>query len=812
MNWALPKAKNAANRYAQAAALCVGALILRFAFNPILGNQLPFWTFWIAAAVAVWRLGLGPAIFVSILGLVLGDYFFINPKYTSILNPPLDMALILIYLVVSAIVCTLGGLMRVACRQCQTETQAALRQKERVEQEVSERQHREAVLRGIFEIAPVGIWILDKEGYVVGSNAAGAKIWDVPRDRSQNVCDRKGWWTNSGKMIQPHEWPYARAVLHGESSFDEEVEIETFDGERKCILISSVPLRDDSGKVTGAVAVNIDITQRKEAEKELSHQKLRIGLLHEAAAQLLSPVRSDEDIATLYRRVGAFFDADIFLEYATTDQTSATRELVVSGGIPADAEARLKHLQFAQAFCSTIPERREPVHADFVHQSQEPCLELIKGLGVHTYSVHPLLVGDRLLGTLAFASRHRDSFGREDMEFFQTLAHYVGIARDRERLTRSLQTYAHDLEAAVQERTARLEESSERLRVTVETAIDGIIAIDEYGKIEMANPAAERMFGYSRQEMLKNNVSMLMPEPDHRRHNIYLETYRLTGKRTILGTGREVVGRRKDGSVFPLHLGVSESRIGKRRFFTGFLRDITEQKRAERRIRRARDELEQLSYSIIHDMRAPLRAMHSFSQILQEENAHFLDAQANDYLRRIIESAERMDQLITDAFNYTTVLREEMPISPVRPERLLNSIVESYPQFRPERANIELAPEFPPVMANRAGLTQCFSNLLTNAVKFAQPGRKPVIRVWGERRQDMVRLCVQDEGVGIASQHQNRIFHMFQKLDTESTGTGIGLALVRKVVEKMHGTIGVESEPGRGARFWIDLPPAPCTR
>ncbi len=806
MNWVLPNPTRILRRYAWAAVLSAGALLLRFAFDPVLGDRLPYWTFWVGAAIAVWRLGVGPAIFVTLAGFIAGDYFFVFPRHTIGFDSSIDIILVLVYVIVCAIICSLGGLMRVANRRSKIEAVEALTQKERVEQEAAERRHSEAVLRGILETAPVGIWVLDREGQILSSNAAGARIWGLPRAAGvREVRNYKGWWPDTGKPIQPREWAAARAILNGVNTFDEEVEIETFDGVRKCILISSVPLRDESGTITGAVAAIIDITQRKHWESEVAQEKQRIDLLHEAAAQLLSPMRTNEEIADLYRRVGDLFQADVYLEYATTDQTTVNRQLVISGGIPADAEDRLKYMQFAEAFCHTIPERREPVFANNIQQSSDPSLEVIKALGVRTYSVHPLLVGDRLLGTLAFASRHRDAFAADDKEFFQTLAHYVAIARDRSRLRRSLEAYTHDLEHSVQERTVRLEESSERLRVIVDTAIDGIIAIDENGIIEMVNPAAEKMFGYSAQELLGRNVSMLMPEPDKSRHDSYLELYRRTGRRKIVGISREVGGQCKDGTVFPLYLGVSESRVAGRRFFTGILRDITEEKRAQRRVRQARDELEQLSYSIVHDLRAPLRAMRSFSQILKDEHGPALDQEANDYLRRIIESAERMDQLVTDAFNYTTALREELPLAVVRPDQLVMSIIESYPQFHPERAQITVAAELPAVMANRAGLTQCFSNLLNNAVKFTPPDRKPVVRVRAEKRESVVRLWVEDEGVGIPLEHHHRIFEMFQKLHSDLPGTGIGLALVRKVVEKMHGKVGVESEPGRGARFWIEL-------
>jgi signal transduction histidine kinase/Skp family chaperone for outer membrane proteins len=217
------------------------------------------------------------------------------------------------------------------------------------------------------------------------------------------------------------------------------------------------------------------------------------------------------------------------------------------------------------------------------------------------------------------------------------------------------------------------------------------------------------------------------------------------------------------------------------------------------------NELEHFSYTITHDLRAPLRAMNGYAEMLMEEAGKFLGAQAQEYIRRISKSAARMDQLITDALSYSQAVKLNLELGPLDAGVILREMVESYPAFQHPKAVVEIDSSIPPVVANPAGLTQCFSNLLHNAVKFVPEGVVPRVRVHGETRNGHVRLWFEDNGIGIAPDMQSKLFVMFQRLNRRYEGTGIGLALVRKVAERMGGSIGVESQLGHGSRFWIEL-------
>ncbi|MDO8544574.1 MAG: response regulator [Opitutaceae bacterium] len=237
------------------------------------------------------------------------------------------------------------------------------------------------------------------------------------------------------------------------------------------------------------------------------------------------------------------------------------------------------------------------------------------------------------------------------------------------------------------------------------------------------------------------------------------------------------------------------------------LAEVIERRRAEAQLRELVEELEAFSYTIAHDLRAPLRAMLGFSSVLIADHTAQLDDSAREYLRRIAASAGRMDLLIVDVLNYTKVARGELELRSVDVERLLHDVIATYPALDHAGAGISVEGPLPRVLANEAALTQVFSNLLENAVKFVAPGVRPRVRVWGAEAGGRVRLWFEDNGIGIPKDAQARLFNMFVRMNRAERyeGTGIGLAIVRKAVERMGGTVGLESEEGKGSRFWVEL-------
>jgi len=218
-------------------------------------------------------------------------------------------------------------------------------------------------------------------------------------------------------------------------------------------------------------------------------------------------------------------------------------------------------------------------------------------------------------------------------------------------------------------------------------------------------------------------------------------------------------------------------------------------------------DLEAFSYSLSHDMRAPLRAMEGYTQLLRNILAEKLGPRELDFFGRIMASAERLDALIQDVLQYSRVARAPLELKAIDLEKLVAHVISDYPTLHPPAAKIDIQKPLIRVLAHEAFLTQCVSNLLSNAVKFVAPGVKPHVTIYTKLFGQDVRLFVQDNGIGIPYENQKQIFGIFQRLHANTTypGTGIGLAIVQKAVERMGGRVGLESAFGKGSKFWLQL-------
>ncbi|MBX7057065.1 MAG: PAS domain S-box protein [Leptospirales bacterium] len=359
------------------------------------------------------------------------------------------------------------------------------------------------------------------------------------------------------------------------------------------------------------------------------------------------------------------------------------------------------------------------------------------------------------------------------------------------------------------------EDLAAQLRDMADLAADAIILINERGIIQNFNRAATRLFGYSAQEAIGANVSMLMPEPDRSRHDSYLQSYRKSGEAQVIGRGREVIGRRSDGATFSLYLSVSEIGIGGRRAYLGFLHDLTALKERERELarkskelERSNEDLEQFAYVASHDLQEPLRMVGSYVQLLARRYRGKLDADADEFIEFAVEGAERMQSMINDLLAYSRVGRGQPKRSQLKLNVVLEQALKNLSMSIKERsAQIEI-PTLPELPGDETLLILLFQNLIGNALKFTLPEQQPTLKIVAQERGDFWRLAISDNGIGIDPRHQSRIFVLFQRLNDRQSyaGTGIGLAICKKIVELHGGAIGVESAPGQGSTFYFTLP------
>lgn len=368
----------------------------------------------------------------------------------------------------------------------------------------------------------------------------------------------------------------------------------------------------------------------------------------------------------------------------------------------------------------------------------------------------------------------------------------------------------HDITRRKQAETA-LQESEARMRAVFDTAVDAIVTIDEAGIIERANFAAERLFGYAEAEISGKNVSMLMPSPYREMHDSYLARYKETGEKRIIGIGREVVGLRKDGSVFPMELSVAEMHFGQRRMFTGIVRDISQRKLGEERaaalmreISSANEELTSFAYVVSHDLKAPLRAIGSLADWLSTDYADKFDDEGREHMRLLISRVHRMGALIDGILQYSRVGRVKEAQVDVDLNRLVHDVIDLLTP--PAHVQVTVRDALPTVRIEPTRIQQVFQNLISNAVKYMDKsaGR---IEIGCADEGKYWRFSVSDNGPGIDTRHFERIFQLFQTLAPRDKieSTGVGLALVKKIVEMYGGKVEVESKPGEGSTFSFTL-------
>ena len=398
--------------------------------------------------------------------------------------------------------------------------------------------------------------------------------------------------------------------------------------------------------------------------------------------------------------------------------------------------------------------------------------------------------------------------------------HLEEIVRERTaELLDSQETLRHEI--AVRKRTEQsLYKNELMLRSIVENMRDALIMLDDSATIQMFNPGAEQIFGYSAAEVVGKNINILIPDSHKSRHDTGFKNYTQLGKRNIdVWQSLEVPGKKKDGTVIPMELSISEMKLDKKSYFIGTFRDITNRKQADEKLQRYSRELERSNQALndfaaiaSHDLQEPLRKVTIFAGRLKEKYAAALDDSGKDYLMRMQKAAERMRRFIDDLLDYSRITTRARPFQAVDLEKIAREVLVDLKLRIAESGGRVDIQRLPVLDADKLQMHQLFQNLLGNALKFHRQEAPPEISVNSRPLENgFWEITVEDNGIGFNPKAVDRIFKPFERLHGHSAyeGSGMGLSICKKIVERHGGTITAKSVPQQGTAMVITLPEKP---
>ena len=349
-------------------------------------------------------------------------------------------------------------------------------------------------------------------------------------------------------------------------------------------------------------------------------------------------------------------------------------------------------------------------------------------------------------------------------------------------------------------------------------------------KFLAVNEAAVRHYGYSREEFLKMSTLEIRPAEDAAALREYVKKIAVSEHLEQSGVWRH---HKKDGTMIEAEITNHKLKFADRQAMLIVANDVTERRQAERELHQAQERLrkyaedleirvaertasleasvkslEGVLYHVAHDLRAPLRAMNGFTHLLVKNCCQEKDCQMRDFAQRIKEASELMDEKIEDLLDFGRLGHQPVTMEPVDLGALVGGVLRRMdPEIQAKKAEVKVDAPMPSVMGDPDILEQVVQNLVSNALTFVGPGDAPKIHIWAEQTEDLVCLYVEDRGIGIAPQYHEKVFGLFQKVHEPGLypGTGMGLAIAKKGMERMGGRIGLSSEPGHGSRFWTEL-------
>ena len=368
--------------------------------------------------------------------------------------------------------------------------------------------------------------------------------------------------------------------------------------------------------------------------------------------------------------------------------------------------------------------------------------------------------------------------------------------------------------------TAAIRDISDRKKATqqfqqlLESAPDAMVIVNHQGIIQLVNEQVRNIFGYENEELLNQKVEILIPKRFHDSHGQHRSGFFASPKMRPMGAGLELSGVRKNGEEFPVEISLSPIETENGKLVTAAIRDISDRKKAEQALQDSMDELNrknkelaQFAYAASHDLQEPLRTVKSFVELLEKQYSGQFDERATKYFNFITDASTRMSDLIKGLLDYSRIGRDRV-FQPVDCNRIMGDVKADLGALINEtHAELEVTPLPEKLIGSETELRLLFQNLISNAIKFRKKDAKPVIRISSESAEDSWKFSFRDNGIGIAEEHWERIFNIFQRLHNKNAyeGTGIGLAHCKKITDLHGGKIWVNSNPNEGSTFYVTL-------
>jgi PAS domain S-box-containing protein len=592
------------------------------------------------------------------------------------------------------------------------------------------------------------------------------------------------------------------------------------------------------GKIWGTITVIEDVTEREWQNRELRNEKERQELLSETLGHLLIARDPDLLVRDSFGRIAGQLNVDTYLHYRLERSTSRLHLQSAVGLTPAQ-KAAVTVLEKGEGYAGATVRTGRPVIVNSLQRSKDQLAECFKEFGLEAVAAFPVAVGDHVLGALIFATRSREKWEMEEVQFLRTISRYLALALDRTRQDRILR------------------ESEEQFRVMADTVPDIIYTATAAGRFDFINRRFYAVTGMTGESALHFGWLQSLHGEDRVRiteawkeavriGQTFSAQFRLRGAdakfhwffaraRPVLDLNGQIVKwfgaitDINDLKETQLALATAQTQLAD---YAANLEQTVASRTAE--LRENILHLESFSYTVAHDLRAPIRAIDGFARMILEGDQQLLPETSRQGLERIVRAAHRMDALTRDLLNYTKVATQRVDLSIVDPNVVLEDVITMNDSLREPHATVAIVRPLHSVLAHPTLFTQCISNLLDNAAKFVAPGVKPRIIVRSElitspgaaipsrgtsvissemanaaTGETYVRFWVEDNGIGMDQLTREKIFGLFERAREvkQYPGTGIGLAILAKAIQRMGGRFGVESEIEAGSRFWIDLKP-----